>query len=75
MQRESPVAKPETRWARDHDTAPDHPLSDHDTPNPATAVFDTADWPDSLFRSDRVCPLPNDRATRRRAPFTDWADL
>ena len=46
-----------------------------DSYNPAVAVFETSEWPDSLFRSDGVCPLPHNTVGQRRHVFTDWADL
>jgi hypothetical protein len=48
-------------------------LAEPDTSDPASTGFETDEWPNSLFRSDEVCPLPHDPECRR--PFTDWADL
>lgn len=62
------------QWEKPVTDAHDKTTEDPDIPDPETAVFETTEWPDCLFRADAFCPLPRPRA-RRRHPFTDWADL
>lgn len=63
--------------ARQNDTreSTENSPADAEPPDPAATVFETDEWPDSLLRSDEVCPLPHDPERRRRRPFSDWADL
>jgi hypothetical protein len=51
-----------------------HPTHQADTPDGEEAVYGTQNWPSSLFRSDRVCPLPHN-PRRQPRPFTDWAAI
>lgn len=52
----------------------DQPTPQTETTDGAQAVYGTQNWPSSLFRSDRVCPLPHTPSRQPRA-ITDWAAI